>query len=87
MQQRGSCARLVRVSPLNMEFGIDLIHILLDASLGEVALCAISRLLRRCTISSTISNSARRQCAEGLRTETLCASRLRRFADRGDPSR
>ena len=27
----------------------------------------------------------RRQCAESRRPETLCASRLRRFAERGDP--
>ena len=49
MQQRGKLCTLGAGISRNMEFGIDLIHILLDASLGEVAfLCdlAVAQALR-----------------------------------------
>ena len=49
MQQRGKLCTLCAGISLNMEFGIDLIHILLDASLGEVALLcdlAVAQALR-----------------------------------------
>ena len=49
MQQRGKLRALGAGVSLNMEFGIDLIHILLDASLGEVALLcdlAVAQALR-----------------------------------------
>ena len=85
MQQRGKLCTLGAGVPLNMEFGIDLIHILLDASLGEVALLcdlAVAQALRHQLHDLKFP---RRQCAEGRRTETLCASRQRRFAERGDP--
>ena len=53
MQQRGKLCTLGAGVSLNMEFGIDLIHILLDASLGEVAfLCdlAVAQALPRSQI-------------------------------------
>lgn len=85
MQQRGKLCTLGAGVSLNMEFGIDLIHILLDAPLGEVAfLCdfAVAQALHHQLHDLKFP---RRQCAEGRRTETLCASRLRRFAECGDP--
>ena len=75
MQQRSKLCTLGAGVPLNMEFGIDLIHILLDASLGEVAfLCdlAVAQALRHQLHDLKFP---RRQCGDALR---LAPAPLRR---------
>ena len=84
MQQRGKLCTLGAGVSLNMEFGIDLIHILLDAALGEIEFFRDLAVTQPLRYQLHDLKFPRRQRVKGRWVSACRVSRLCPFAKHGD---